>query len=113
MRYTPVTSVTSVTTNGTALTAEDYSVTPFGLQRAPPREWSGAIEVEYVTGWSTGEEPEAIIEAMDAIERWLNTRPEAGITRETVDGVGTVVRSEAASGPPDIARLLLKRWTRS
>jgi hypothetical protein len=119
LRHTPVTSVTTLTMNGEPLpvTGDDgahtvYDVTPFGLERTDDLAWNGVITVEYQTGWEAGSEPDDILEATRLIEAWLTTSPEAGVTSESVDGVGSVTRGQTALDVPAAAANLLRKYVR-
>lgn len=114
----PVTAVTTVTVDGTAVTAGDadgFTKTPFALARKAPYEWPAGVNIvtTYVVGWAAGSEPEEVQEALAALETWLGTKPEVGFDEVRVGDAWARIRPGTTVGrAPDTIRALLRKWVR-
>lgn len=113
LRRTPVTAVSSVMVDGSAVT--EYSFTPFALVREPtsltgPLWPAGVVTVTYTTGWDEGYEPSEVQEAIALATQHFDANPGSGITsfREGAESV-TVSQQEALAA---ILRLL-GPWVRA
>lgn len=115
----PVTAVASVTIGESdAVAAGDtdgFTVDRFGLTRTYPYGWPvGKITVTYTVGWTAGNEPTAISEAISLLTTWLGTKPEANLSRIEIGDESATINggTKAAQAPPDAARRLLAPWAR-
>ena len=110
LRHHPVTNVDTVVVGSTALTSDDYEVTPFGIHAFEAFPAGTRIVVTYTSGWNDGDEPLDIKEAMRLIDAHSSLNPDSGIT-EYREG-DQVVKRMVTQGIPERARLLLQRWVR-
>ena len=113
LRHGPASSVQSVTVSGDLLDADEYRLTPFGLERQGGYLWpAGAtIFVSYTTGWDLGGEPLRIKQALTLTEQWLESDPHLGVT-EYRGGDESVKRQLPAGQVPDTAAKLVAPWRR-
>jgi hypothetical protein len=111
LRYSPATSVTAVTINGTAVLATLYSFTPLLLVREDGDNWpTGRVLVTYTTGWDEGYEPAEVQEAIALASAWFESNPGAGITSFREGNEAVTVTSDAEG--PGVIRRLLRPWVR-
>lgn len=93
-----VSEITSVTENGTALTADDYEWRRDGLLKRAHGKWSAkwdGIEVEYTAGYDIDAVPD-LEEAAFAITTGV-LAVAAGVTSESADGVSISYAQSASS----------------
>jgi hypothetical protein len=109
LRVTPVTSVTTITINGSTVDAGDYSFTPFALVREDGDWPVGRALVTYTTGWVEGLEPIAVQEAITLAAAWLAANPGSGVTQYREGAEAATVDSQAGLGS---IRALLNPWVR-
>lgn len=114
----PVTAVTTVTVDGTAVAAGDadgFTITPFAIARKAPYEWPAGVNivVTYTIGWGVGEEPAEVTEALVQLETWLGTTPEVGFDEVRVGDAWARIRPSSTVGQaPNTIRTLLRKWVR-
>jgi len=114
----PVTGVTSVTVDGSTVTAGDvdgFTTTPYALVRKAPYEWPAGVNivVTYGVGWAAGDEPAEVTEALAQLETWLGTTPEVGFDEVRIGDAWARIRPGTTVGQaPDTIRVLLRKWVK-